>query len=66
MFSNIRKMKKLKKCLNCKIYTMKNVCPYCQKETVLAYPPNLKFSLLKYSKYRYLTKNNNGGRNNTA
>ncbi|MEM0481023.1 MAG: hypothetical protein QXQ14_02485 [Candidatus Aenigmatarchaeota archaeon] len=45
---------------------MKNVCPYCQKETVLAYPPNLKFSLLKYSKYRYLTKNNNGGRNNTA
>jgi len=49
-------MKKLKKCKVCNIYTMKQFCPKCNRETLLAYPPNLKFSLLKYSKHRNLVK----------
>jgi rRNA maturation protein Nop10 len=44
---------------------MKQFCPKCNIETLLAYPPNLKFGLLKYSKYRNLVKEkgniNNGG-----
>lgn len=51
-------MKKLRKCKSCKIYTMKPFCPKCGKEIVLAYPPNFKLSLIKYSKYRDLMKEN--------
>jgi rRNA maturation protein Nop10 len=52
-------MKKLRKCNNCKIYTMKSMCPKCKNETVLAYPPNLKMSILKYSQYRNLINKKN-------
>ena len=42
-------MKKMRKCLKCKIYTFKQFCKYCNSETVLAHPI-FKFS--KYAKYR--------------
>lgn len=43
----------MKKCPNCKAYTMKELCPKCRIKTVSAHP--LKFSIeneRKYSKYR--------------
>jgi H/ACA ribonucleoprotein complex subunit 3 len=43
----------LKKCFNCKTYTIKEICPVCKTKTTSAHP--LKFSLekeRKYSKYR--------------
>jgi len=43
----------MKKCPNCKTYTMREVCPKCGAKTINAHP--LKFSLekeKKYSKYR--------------
>lgn len=55
-------MKRLRKCLKCKIYTFKLVCPNCNNKTVLAYPP--KYSPAdKYGEYRrkikYGLKNGN-------
>ncbi len=47
------------KCLKCKIYTLKKVCPICNNETVFAHPI-FKFS--KYAEYRMQIKN--GGKNN--
>ena len=43
----------IKKCPNCKKYTLKEVCLICKTKTISAHP--LKFSLekeKKYSKYR--------------
>ncbi|MEM5872454.1 MAG: nucleolar RNA-binding Nop10p family protein [Candidatus Aenigmatarchaeota archaeon] len=43
----------IKKCPNCKIYTLKELCPNCKIKTISAHP--IKFSLekeKKYSKYR--------------
>jgi len=42
---------KLKKCPNCKRYTLKEVCPYCGKKTVSPHPP--KYSPQdKFGKFR--------------
>ncbi len=44
-------MYKLKKCINCEKYTLKEICPYCKSKTKRPRPP--KFSLEdKYGKYR--------------
>ena len=44
-------MKHLLKCNSCKIYSMKEVCPKCQKKTSQIKPP--KYSPEdKYAKYR--------------
>lgn len=48
-------MKKIRKCPNCKTYTMKEICPTCNSETKIAHPPNPKF--VKYLKH--LTKEEN-------
>jgi len=43
----------MKKCPNCKTYTLKDLCPNCKIKTISAHP--LKFSLekeKKYGKYR--------------
>ncbi|MEM0476723.1 MAG: nucleolar RNA-binding Nop10p family protein [Candidatus Aenigmatarchaeota archaeon] len=53
-------MKKIKKCTNCKIYTMQDICPKCKNQTKIAHPPNFKF--VKYLKYIQAT--NNYGNNN--
>jgi len=46
---------RMRKCLSCKEYTFKEICPKCNKETVSPYPP--KFSPLdKYGKYRRMLK----------
>lgn len=45
----------MKKCPNCKTYTLKDLCPKCKIKTSSAHP--LKFSLekeKKYGKYRKL------------
>jgi H/ACA ribonucleoprotein complex subunit 3 len=47
----------LRKCPQCKRYTLKNNCPICKTKTITAHPP--KFSLekeKKYGKYRKLFK----------
>ena len=42
---------KIFKCQVCKIYTLKQQCPNCNKNTLTARPP--KYSLLdKYGEYR--------------
>jgi len=44
-------MGRLKKCLKCKVYTFKEVCPKCGGETKNPHPP--PFSPLdRYGKYR--------------
>ena len=44
-------MRHIKKCESCKEYTLKDICPKCQKNTIFSVPP--KFSPLdKYAKYR--------------
>jgi H/ACA ribonucleoprotein complex subunit 3 len=43
----------MKKCPDCKTYTLKDICSKCGTKTISAHP--LKFSLekeLKYGKYR--------------
>ncbi|MEM2121462.1 MAG: nucleolar RNA-binding Nop10p family protein [Candidatus Woesearchaeota archaeon] len=46
-------MKRIKFCEKCKNYTLKDKCPNCSSETILAIPP--KFS--PYNKYdSYLRK----------
>ena len=48
---------KLRKCLSCKKYTMKNTCEKCNKQTVLAHPA--KFSPDdRYLKLRIVGKQN--------
>lgn len=45
----------MKKCPNCKSYTLKDLCPNCKGKTLSAHP--MKFSLekeKKYGKYRKL------------
>lgn len=42
---------KMRKCNSCNIYTMKDVCPVCDGEVNVIYPP--KYSIEdKYGKYR--------------
>jgi H/ACA ribonucleoprotein complex subunit 3 len=42
---------KLRKCPNCKKYTLKEICPYCGKKTVSPHPP--KYSPQdKFGKFR--------------
>ena len=42
---------KIKKCLNCKIYTLKNVCRICGEATGNPLPPSFS-PIDKYGKYR--------------
>jgi len=47
---------KIRKCLNCKRYTLKEKCPVCGKTTVNPLPP--RFSPIdKYGEYRRRLKN---------
>jgi len=47
---------KIRRCLNCKRYTMKENCPVCGKVTVNPLPP--RFSPIdKYGEYRRRLKN---------
>ncbi|MDD3263573.1 MAG: nucleolar RNA-binding Nop10p family protein [Candidatus Nanoarchaeia archaeon] len=44
-------MKRIKYCISCKEYTLKDKCPKCGNNTILNVPP--KFSIEdKYAKYR--------------
>ncbi|RDD52541.1 RNA-protein complex protein Nop10 [Nanoarchaeota archaeon NZ13-N] len=44
-------MKEIRKCLNCKVYTFREVCPYCGNKTKSIIPP--KFSPEdKWGEYR--------------
>jgi H/ACA ribonucleoprotein complex subunit 3 len=46
---------KIRKCLKCKIYTLKETCPKCGSRTESAHPP--RFSPEdKYGKYRRMLK----------
>jgi len=48
-------MEKLKKCINCGTYTMKEQCPKCGEKTCTAHPP--KFSPEdRYARYRRRAK----------
>lgn len=42
---------KMKKCLNCKIYTFMDFCPNCNKKTINPIPPPFSPED-KYGKYR--------------
>jgi len=46
---------KMKKCLKCGTYTLKEVCPKCGEKTIIPKPP--KFSLEdRWGKYRRMLK----------
>ncbi|MEM2875183.1 MAG: RNA-protein complex protein Nop10 [Candidatus Hadarchaeales archaeon] len=46
---------KLRKCRACEVYTLKETCPKCGRETSSPHPP--RFSPLDpYGKYRRMTK----------
>ncbi|WP_456373138.1 RNA-protein complex protein Nop10 [Methanocaldococcus sp.] len=46
---------KMKKCLKCGTYTLKDVCPKCGEKTIIPKPP--KFSLEdRWGKYRRMLK----------
>jgi len=46
---------KLRKCVTCKSYTLKEICPKCGKKTITPHPP--RFSPEdKYGKYRRAAK----------
>jgi len=50
-------MKKIRKCVSCAAYTMRQECPQCGGETRTAHPP--KYSPLdKYARYRRAEKRN--------
>lgn len=42
---------KIRKCIYCNIYTLKDICPKCGRETVSIAPPHYS-PLDKYGKYR--------------
>lgn len=42
-------MKRIKKCTNCKIYTMKDNCSICGSQTKISHPVSFRFA--KYLKY---------------
>ena len=42
---------KIKKCLKCKTYTLKDVCTICGEDTVNPLPPSFS-PIDKYGKYR--------------
>jgi len=45
----------IRKCPNCKTYTLKEICPRCGSKTVSAAPP--RFSPVdRYVKYRLMSK----------
>ncbi len=51
---------KIRKCLKCGTYTLKEVCDKCGEKTVMSIPP--RFSPEdKYGKYRRLIIKNNEG-----
>jgi H/ACA ribonucleoprotein complex subunit 3 len=54
----------IRKCPSCGLYAMKNICPNCGSETVMAIP--MKYSPAdKFQKYRIkILEDENNGKNN--